>query len=695
MTSWFRKDFNLSYKNLKGMKKIIIPSILLLLFILAGNQIFNLIETANTKPITFSYKIPTDTKIKTIELVGTFNDWGSPKHLDYILNTQEIYFLKKTDGNIYTTTLKLPPGEYLYKFKINNNIWSEDLNNPQKVSDNFGGYNSLIKIKTVVPVKFIFNIVMLTLLFLVLIAPFINWSIRKLMRVNIRLLTKFIIIAGGVLMLFGIVLSTALILNMKTIFRDTDIQIANLLYVNCDEYLNGLLKTGKPEPPTPTNPFWKIVSRFRDSSGIGNFALRKVDITNVVVYNADGSPLTTGAAENTTVWLKAHPESLESFIKNLYTRINLSDINELTYVRVKPTVYTLTLYPKRSSVREIITTLKLILQTKQIFPYNAFIYPIQTVTKVHGYILVFSYWNLKHWQLLNVLLSSGYSMCLVSIIGMMILIFVIKILLMPVYTLVKEMHRVENMDLDARVYFKTEDEIGSLGKAFNSMVKGLKEKEFIKDTFKRYVAKPVVEKILKNPEILHLKGEKRTVSVLFVDMRGFTKYAESSPPEEVLETLNLYFDKIIDAIFEYEGTLDKFMGDCVMAVFGAPLDQENHYLRACKCALKIRDEVKKLNQTRIKENKPILYSGIAINTGDAVAGNIGSEKRTEYTVIGDTVNIAFRLQQICHPEQVLISETVYQYIKNDANVSGSFETAIKGRTKPVKVYELLGILEVK
>ena len=177
----------------------------------------------------------------------------------------------------------------------------------------------------------------------------------------------------------------------------------------------------------------------------------------------------------------------------------------------------------------------------------------------------------------------------------------IKVLLLPIYTLVKEMRRVENMDLSAQVYFKTKDEIGQLGSAFNEMVKGLKEKEFIKETFKIYVAKPIVEKILSHPELIHLKGERKIVSILFIDMRGFTKYAESAQPEEVLETLNRYFSKMIDIIFEHEGTLDKFMGDCILAIFGAPLDQHDHYLRACRCALSIQTEIKELNETRTKE----------------------------------------------------------------------------------------------
>ncbi|MEW6556938.1 MAG: adenylate/guanylate cyclase domain-containing protein [Elusimicrobiota bacterium] len=705
------------------MKKVIIP-ILLVIVLIIGNHIFNLIESKNTKPTSFNfsfpdgklhksiadrYKIPADTKIKDIELVGTFNEWGCPKHIDYILNSAGLYFLKKVDENSYTTTLKLtlklPPGIHLYKFRLIpkdkklrekiQHIWTEDLNNFNKVDDHFGGFNSVVEIKTVKPVKLIFNLVMLTLLFLVLVAPFFNWFIRILMRLNIRLLPKFIIIAGSVLLLFGIVLSSALILNLKNIFRDTDIQIANLLYVNSDEHLNTLLRDKKTEPPTQTNTFWKVVARFRDTKGISSFvALRKIDITNVVVYSSDGIPLTLGAAENTTLWLNAHPESFKLLIKNLYTKIDFSNIHDLTYARVEPTYYTLKLYPKKNIFSDFLLTLKLIIQTKQLFPYNAFIYPIRTITKVHGYFLIFSYYNLKQWQLANILSSSGYSLLLISIIGIMVLIFVIQVLLMPVYTLVKEMRRVENMDFNARVYFKTKDEIGQLGSAFNEMVKGLKEREFVKETFKRYVAKPVVEKILKNPGMLHLKGERRNISVLFVDIRGFTKYAEASQPEEVLETLNQYFDKIIDVIFEYEGTLDKFIGDCVMAVFGVPLEQQDHYLRACKCALKIRDEIIKLNQIRTLQNKQILHTGIAINTGEAVAGNIGSEKRTDYSVIGDTVNVAFRLQQICYPGQVLIGENVYQYVKAEVAVPEPFETEIKGRIKPVKVYELLNVNDV-
>lgn len=693
------------------IKKLIIP-ILLIITLIIGNHILNFIELKNIQPSSFSftlpdgklpvsianrYRIPADTKIKNVELVGAFNDWGSIKHLDYVIGAPEIYFLEKKDTDKFQLTLKLPPGSHLYKFRLipeNKKIgyiWTEDLHNPKKVSDNFGGYNSLIEIKTVKHVKLVFNLVTLTLLFLVIVAPFISWFIRKIMRLNIRLLTKFIIIAGGVLILFGIVLSTSFILNIKNVFRDTDIQIANLLYINCDEYLIELLKTGKTETPTQDNTFWKMLVRFSDTRGIGSLALRKVDITNAIVYNSDGVPLTLGSAENSTTWLTANPESLKSLIKNLYTKIDFSNIHELTYARVEPTIYSLKLYPRQNTFLEFLSTVKLIIKTKQIFPYNAYIYPIRTTTKIHGYFLVFSYWNLKHQQLGSILSSSGYSLFLISIIGIMILIFVIKVLMLPLYTLVKEMRRVENMDLDARVYFKTKDEIGQLGKAFNEMVKGLKEKEFVKSTFKRYVAKSVVEKILKNPDVVHLKGERRNISVLFVDMRGFTKYAESSQPEEVLETLNHYFDKIIDVVFEYEGTLDKFIGDCVMVVFGAPLDQQDHCIRACKCALSIRDEIKKLNQTRLEQNKPILYMGIAINTGEAVAGNIGSEKRTDYSVIGDIVNVAFRLQQICHPEQILIGANVYQYVKDIIKVSTPFETEIKGKTKPAKVYELLEI----
>ncbi len=695
------------------MKKIIAP-ILLVICLVAGNYIFNLIELKNTKPVTFyfslsdgklpkeiadRYKIPVDTKIKTIELVGTFNEWGNPKHIDYILDSADLYFLKKIDMNNYATTLKLPPGDYLYKFRLVPEdkklkekilyLWTEDLTNPKKVDDHFGGFNSILKIKTVQPMKLVFNFALITLLVLVSVAPFVNWFIRALMRVNIRLLTKFIIIAGSVLLLLGIVLSSTLILNIKNIFHDTDIQIANLLYVNCDEHLNSLLKEKKTELPTTTNTFWKMVARFRDTKGISDFAaLRKIDVTNIIVYSSDGVPLTLGAAENTTVWLNAHPESFKSLLKNLYTRISLSEINELTYARVEPTFYTLTLYPKQNTLKEFLSTVKLIIQTKEIFPYNAYIYPIRTITKVHGYFLVFSYYNLKQWQLVNILASSGYSLLLIATIGIMVLVFVIKVLLMPVYTLVKEMRRVENMDLDAKVYFKTKDEIGQLGTAFNKMVKGLKEREFVKETFKRYVAKPVVEKILKNPDIIYLKGEKRTVSVMFVDMRGFTKYAESAPPEEVLETLNQYFSRIVDIIFEYEGTIDKFIGDCVMAIFSAPLDQPDHHLRACRCALKIQSEIRKLNQLRMEQNKQVLKPGIAVNTGEAVAGNIGSERRADYTIVGDTVNIAFRLQQIAHPEQILIGENVYEYVKSQIDISEPFETAIKGKTKPVKVYPI-------
>ena len=206
----------------------------------------------------------------------------------------------------------------------------------------------------------------------------------------------------------------------------------------------------------------------------------------------------------------------------------------------------------------------------------------------------------------------------------------------------------------------------TLGNAINSMTKGLRERERLKLNFARYVSQHVMDTILKSEHVAKLEGERRKITVLFSDIRQFTQLSERLRPEDVVSLLNEYFEVMLDVIFRHQGTLDKFLGDGIMVEFGAPLDDEKQELHAVQTAIGMQRELKKLVMKWEKEGRPKIEIGIGVHTGLAVVGNIGSEKRIEYTAIGDTVNVASRLEQATKllKKPILISETTYEGIKD-------------------------------
>jgi len=221
---------------------------------------------------------------------------------------------------------------------------------------------------------------------------------------------------------------------------------------------------------------------------------------------------------------------------------------------------------------------------------------------------------------------------------------------------------------------------------------GIRKYSNLKNTFSRYVSKHVVDKITASEEIT-LIGEKREVTLLFSDIRDFTLMAEQLGPTEVVSTLNAYFSCMIDVIYKYEGTLDKFMGDGIMCIFGAPIEQPDHAIRAARTALAMKKALIGFNKGQVMKGKPTLEVGIGINTGDAVVGNVGSEKRLEYTAIGDNVNLAARLQSIATGGQILISDSTYDAINPLATVNKLQPVRVKGKVDDVKIYELVEIAE--
>jgi adenylate cyclase len=223
------------------------------------------------------------------------------------------------------------------------------------------------------------------------------------------------------------------------------------------------------------------------------------------------------------------------------------------------------------------------------------------------------------------------------------------------------------------------------------MVKSLREKEMIKRAFSRYVAREVVEEVLKDPEQLQLKGERREVTVLFCDVRGFTPMSERLTPEQVVSLLNDYYTLMIELTFKHDGTLDKFLGDGVMAIYGAPIFHPDHALHACRAALAMQSGVERLSAARVAEGKEPIVIGIGVNAGEVVAGTVGTEERMEYTVIGDNVNLASRLTSNAKPGQILISRRTLDLVRDDVDVRALGGIYVKGKDDEIEAYELVGL----
>jgi adenylate cyclase len=190
-----------------------------------------------------------------------------------------------------------------------------------------------------------------------------------------------------------------------------------------------------------------------------------------------------------------------------------------------------------------------------------------------------------------------------------------------------------------------------------------------------------------------LRAEKRDLTVLFSDIRGFTSISEKLAPEAVVKTLNEHLNMMVSVIFKYGGTLDKFVGDCVMAFWGAPLPQPNHAELAARAALEMIDGLEKLNQKWQSEGRPTLKIGVGINSGEMLFGNIGSEQRMDFTVIGDNVNLGSRLESATKDlhASIVISDATYQRVRDLAKVRPLGEILVKGKEHRIQVYELVGM----
>ncbi len=262
----------------------------------------------------------------------------------------------------------------------------------------------------------------------------------------------------------------------------------------------------------------------------------------------------------------------------------------------------------------------------------------------------------------------------------------------PIRRVIDAMRDVQDGDLDRQVDIQRNDEIGVLANTFNYMLHGLREREHLKDAFNRYVSRQVYDQLQGGQ--VQLTGEVREATILFSDIRSFTALSEKLRAEQVVDLLNEYFTEMVEIIFKYDGFLNKFIGDAIMAVYNAPLGQSHPELRAVRTAIEMQLALARLNERRQERGQFPIRVGIGINTGPVVAGNIGHEQRLEYTVIGDAVNLAQRIesQTKVTGAQVLISETTYRAVAEYVKAEALPPVKVKGKQEPVTLYAVQGLL---
>lgn len=214
---------------------------------------------------------------------------------------------------------------------------------------------------------------------------------------------------------------------------------------------------------------------------------------------------------------------------------------------------------------------------------------------------------------------------------------------------------------------------------------------FIRDTFGRYLSRKIVDEILESPQGRKIGGRRQTVTVLMSDLRGFSDLSDSRDPEEMVRILNRYLESMTQVIQRYDGVIDEFIGDAILTVFGIPEEKENDHLRAVACALAMQQTLAGLNGELVADGLPPLEMGIGINTGPVVVGNLGSEARTKYGIVGAVVNIASRIESNTVGGQVLVGETTYERVGSRVTAQPPMTVMMKGLKKPLVCYPVTAI----
>jgi class 3 adenylate cyclase/HAMP domain-containing protein len=289
-------------------------------------------------------------------------------------------------------------------------------------------------------------------------------------------------------------------------------------------------------------------------------------------------------------------------------------------------------------------------------------------------------------------LFAGLALCLVG--GLSGLYFAATIS-RPISRLRDGVRQVGEGDFAVAVPERGVREVADLAHSFNELGQQLTEyiekRDFIRDTFGRYVTQEVVTKLLESEGALDMGGEIREVSLIMSDLRGFTAIIAEMDPEEVITFLNRYLSRMIEILLDHRAVIDEILGDGILAFFGAPEPQEDHPARAVACALAMQAAMGEINAENEADGLPRLTMGIGVNTGAVVVGNIGSERRTKYSVVGSDVNFASRMEAFALAGQVLISAATYARVRDLVEVAGVLEAEMKGMPGPATLYDVRSI----
>jgi class 3 adenylate cyclase len=270
-------------------------------------------------------------------------------------------------------------------------------------------------------------------------------------------------------------------------------------------------------------------------------------------------------------------------------------------------------------------------------------------------------------------------------------VIVARRLTRPISALTGAVARVAGGDLALALPVRSGDEVGQLTRAFNEMVEGLRQRDFIRNAFGRYVSPEVARTLLESPDGLRLGGHKREITVLMSDLRGYTRFAEHGDPAGVMAVLNEYLGHMADIVIEHGGTINEFIGDAIFAVFGAPVEHADHAERAAAAALAMQRAMETLNDENVARGRPRFEMGIGIHTGEAVVGNIGSEQRAKYAVVGAAVNLAARVEGCTVGGQILLSTATVERLADLAETAPPVEVELKGLDAPIALHELRGL----
>ena len=306
----------------------------------------------------------------------------------------------------------------------------------------------------------------------------------------------------------------------------------------------------------------------------------------------------------------------------------------------------------------------------------------------------------------DILIATAILMLITILISVIIIMQFSKTLINPLQSMVNSMKRIiDTNSFKERVEIKFNDEVGDLSQTFNVMVTELeqayqqikqyafsaivaqKNESKIRNIFQKYVPKNVVDNLVKDPTRL-LLGENRHLSLLFTDIRDFTTISETYAPEELVLALNNYFGRIVDIIMDNDGIIDKYIGDAIMAFFGAPLELDNSPMNAVKAALKIEKSIDEFNKKMLEKKKPQFKTGIGINYGLVTVGNIGSDKKMDYTAIGDAVNLGARLEELTkmYAQTLIFSTSVRDAVQHEIPCRTVDIVQVKGKTTSETIY---------